>query len=97
MRVAAVPLVLLVGQKLPNPWGLYDVVGNASQWVADWFGENYYQTSEPLDPAGPPAGRFRVLRGGSWDNGPLGMSVLTRFAYDQGTRTNSIGFRCVAE
>ena len=37
----------------PNAWGLYDVLGNASEWVADWFADSYYQHGEPRDPTGP--------------------------------------------
>ncbi len=58
-----------VARKLPNAWGLYDMHGNVWQWTADWYGANYYLDSKPEDPAGPPAGAFRVLRGGDW-NGP---------------------------
>jgi len=53
-----------VGQKKPNPWGLYDIYGNVSEWVEDWFEE--YQEGEVTDPAGPASGSFRVSRGGSW-------------------------------
>ena len=55
-----------VGQKHPNPWGLHDVHGNVSEWVWDWYDENYYANSPDVDPQGPSIGSFRVLRGGSW-------------------------------
>jgi formylglycine-generating enzyme required for sulfatase activity len=50
-----------VGQKLPNPWGLYDIVGNVSQWCWDWHGA--YPTEAQTDPTGPSSGTQRVLRG----------------------------------
>jgi formylglycine-generating enzyme required for sulfatase activity len=42
-----------VGQKKPNEWGLYDVLGNINEYVQDWFGEDYYSESPSVDPVGP--------------------------------------------
>ncbi|MDR3205005.1 MAG: formylglycine-generating enzyme family protein [Deltaproteobacteria bacterium] len=57
-----------VGQKKPNPWGLYDVYGNVAEWVADVYKVDYYASSPAKDPQGPsPApGLSRVYRGGGW-------------------------------
>jgi formylglycine-generating enzyme required for sulfatase activity len=52
-----------VGQKLPNNWGLYDVIGNVSEWCHDWEGE--YPLGPVTDPQGPDSGSNRVYRGGS--------------------------------
>ena len=55
-----------VGQKQPNPWGLYDMHGNVWEWVNDWYNGSYYGRSPSTDPTGPSGGVYRVLRGGGW-------------------------------
>ncbi len=55
-----------VGEKKPNPYGLYDILGNAWEWCSDWYDENYYAKSPVRNPRGPASGQFHVLRGGSW-------------------------------
>src|ERR1700676_4246318 len=42
-----------VGQKQPNDWALYDMLGNVSEWVSDWYDDKYYAGSPRQDPQGP--------------------------------------------
>lgn len=85
-----------VGQKLPNPWGLYDMHGNVFEWCSDWYGSDYY--SDPnagTDPAGPDSGFNRVLRGGRWGNDAQGCRSAFRYSYIPDNVSYNIGFRVV--
>jgi len=66
-----------VGQKLPNPWGLYDMLGNVWEWCNDWYGE--YEGDVVIDPTGPDKGEQRVLRGGAFDSSARRLRVSFRY------------------
>jgi iron(II)-dependent oxidoreductase len=76
-----------------SPFGVLDMEGNVSEFVADWYGRHANQTQ--LDPSGPPTGTMRVVKGASMDSGVL-------FESDMGDRSHAFpdkgasnhGFRC---
>jgi formylglycine-generating enzyme required for sulfatase activity len=83
-----------VGQKLPNPWGLYDMHGNVLEWCQDWWSYNL-PGGIAIDPQGPAAGSDRVVRGGCWDNfGRICRSAFRDYGYPTG-RGSGLGFRVV--
>ena len=89
-----------VGQKRPNAFGLYDMLGNVWQYTNDWYVENYYATSPARDPQGPPAPdplMQYVFRGGSWIDQPNHVRVSYRDGRGQGFQIGVDGFRCVWE
>jgi formylglycine-generating enzyme required for sulfatase activity len=85
-----------VGSKKPNPWGLYDIVGQVQQWQNDWDGS--YSSTPQSDPTGPISGTKRIVRGGSWsaynDASDLRTSAR-KGGYVPKDRSAIIGFRVV--
>jgi formylglycine-generating enzyme required for sulfatase activity len=81
-----------VGVKQPNPWGLYDMHGNAWEWCSDWYADKLTGGHDPL---GPPEGAKRVLRGGSWESRPSDCMPAVRGRDIESRRNSSLGFRLV--
>jgi formylglycine-generating enzyme required for sulfatase activity len=89
-----------VGQKRPNPWGLYDMYGNVAEWCYDVYDEGYYQHQAGESPTGPASGEERVLRGGSWAVAADACRSSARFSDAPGFADvcfgyDAYGFRCV--
>lgn len=57
-----------VGQKAPNAWGLYDMLGNVFEWVQDWYVSRSYDDAVSAESAGPSSGSYRVYRGCGWSS-----------------------------
>ncbi len=84
-----------VGQKTPNAWGLYDMLGNVYEWCDDaGFMDNPYTATPKTDPAGPQDSDFRALRGVSWYDDARNVRAACRGRLAQDSRGNYIGFRC---
>jgi formylglycine-generating enzyme required for sulfatase activity len=82
-----------VGQFKPNAFGLFDMHGNAWQWCADHGDGGYVGESMLVDPKGISTGDRRVIRGGSWLNGPNCCRSAKRSDTEPINRKSDIGFR----
>jgi formylglycine-generating enzyme required for sulfatase activity len=84
-----------VGQKRPNAWGVYDMLGNVMEWCHD--GMRDYTADAVIDPIGPTAaGADRVIRGGSWSGPARHARAAFRNAYHPGNHDVYHGFRCAS-
>jgi formylglycine-generating enzyme required for sulfatase activity len=77
-----------------SPYSVFDMGGNALEWVADWEDVNYYAVSPKKNPTGPATGTHKIIRGGAQDVGP----ELSRTTYRNRSMPHSqnmtFGFRC---
>lgn len=85
-----------VGSFKPNGYGLYDMIGNALEWVNDWYNESYYSSSPDNNPTGPTSGYYKVLRGGGWYGSFDDMRIAHRYFNDPTGSQVILGFRCAA-
>lgn len=97
------------GQKDPNQYGLYDLLGNVWEWTDDWYGP-HYRADERDNPKGFESGGYKVIRGGAFDSSPGALRITNRTWLHPKNRVfpkvtsfgqivneiyNYIGFRCV--
>lgn len=80
-----------VGQKKPNAWGLYDMLGHVCEWCSDWAEE--YSRYSVINPGGPTTGTMRISRGGFWNN----IDYYCHFSFRHGgipsKADKAVGFR----
>ncbi len=82
----------IVGQKVPNAWGLYDMLGNVDEWCAERLRD--YGKGSVTDPVGPQDGGVRrVIRGGAWFHYAQGVRAANRGDYHRAYRNGDLGFR----
>jgi iron(II)-dependent oxidoreductase len=83
----------------PNPYGLFDMVGGTSEWVADWYDQNSHTNYHAKGKVtGPLNGQKKVIKGGSWDEKHGSQRVSNRYAkpiVGNPDLYGSNGFRCV--
>lgn len=86
-----------VGSYAPNPLGLYDMQGNGTDWIRDWYAADYYSHSPEKDPQGPDNGDRKIVRGIPNDAGEG--YTITRGSKKPdtvyGPPSRTTGFRCV--
>ncbi|MCC7206774.1 MAG: SUMF1/EgtB/PvdO family nonheme iron enzyme [Anaerolineae bacterium] len=82
-----------------TPEGVYNLAGNVSEWVSDWYSATYYREvpANVIDPKGPVSGSRKVFRGGDWDALPLFARSVHRRDEDPLRPRGYIGFRCAAD
>ena len=93
-------LTFAVDSLVPNPLGIYNLAGNATDWVNDWYDKDYYKVSPLINPAGPAIGTLRILRGSSYPENPLlSASTVRRWAKDPVGKQHLQGhsFRCAIQ
>jgi formylglycine-generating enzyme required for sulfatase activity len=83
--------VHVVGEKLANSAGLFDMSGNVYEWVFDWH--DSLSTGSFSNPVGAASGSSRGLRGGDWDNGASLATVAFRYYFSPTNAAGNVGFR----
>lgn len=84
----------------PNGYGLYNVCGNVWEWVHDWMSPNWHVTASKENPQGPPQGRDKVMKGGSYlchKSYCNRYRVSARTANTPDSSTDNCGFRCAMD
>jgi formylglycine-generating enzyme required for sulfatase activity len=80
-----------------NPFGLYDINGNVSEWVADCWHDSYLRAPDDGSAWLNPGCRAHVIRGGSWGSSPEQVDSAYRQGANGDVRSGRVGFRVVRE
>jgi formylglycine-generating enzyme required for sulfatase activity len=79
-----------------STYGVFDLSGNAWEWVADWYKDNYYSISPGRNPTGPPTGQYKILRGGGWSSQVEMVRSAYRYPVAPEATRDDYGFRCAS-
>lgn len=85
--------MMQVKNKKPNGLGLYDMGGNVSEWVDDFFAFDYYSEGPKDDPTGPDMSVWKGVRGGSYKDDSNRLRTTYRYAIEPSNRSPFVGFR----
>lgn len=84
-----------VGQKKPNPWGLYDIHGNVWEWTGSYYKQDW--DGSELEYSDPKSNKDRSVRGGAWYRFPKDLRSGDRRVFHPRYRLPYVGFRLVLE
>jgi formylglycine-generating enzyme required for sulfatase activity len=79
-----------------SPYGIFQLAGNVSEWVADWYSESYAR-GDVRNPTGPTQGKGKVLRGGGWYDSAAALRSTKRFFVSPEDVSDDRGFRCAQD
>jgi len=80
-----------------SPVGVWDMCGNVSEWVNDWYDSRYYADSPDTNPQGPSGGHQKVHRGGAYHENRNGIRGESRHFSMPSASQDYIGFRCAMD
>jgi formylglycine-generating enzyme required for sulfatase activity len=88
------PLADVNTESNASPYGVFDMLGNAGEWVSDYYQQDYYTIAPDINPAGPSTGTHKVMRGGTFDHEAVNIRISKRFSILPTARPFNVGLRC---